>query len=213
VLEATDLAVSQDSSVAGSVWKLDSRGRYGHTEMWFDGALRVLRVQRVAEGDDFVNSWQVSALPPETDDAWRPKGKRVRFENVVEMRWAESGDVSYPVEFAVTTIEHSASGQTASWRFEGQIEQFAHAPSFAQDDFAMTTIPDGPRVYVEDSQNLDYEWRDGQLNKIVSASAESRLAAARFRSRFSAATYFVVFGVLLITATLIGSWVYRRATG
>lgn len=212
VLRDSHLEVHPDASMNGSAWRLDSKGEYGHASVWFDSNLQVRRIQRIAKDDDLVNTTQVSALPPVTKDSWRPSGRIVSFDTIVDFpRLGESNGMTYPSEFIITRTEHFQSGATSSRRYEGHIEDMEYAPSFAPDDFSMTLIPDHAHVQVDDSPNIEYEWLDNQIAVVVNELTERRLRYSYFGLSYSALGYFVLFALLLIAAVALGMWILGRS--
>jgi hypothetical protein len=215
VLRQSTLSVHSDATLGEPTWRLESHGPYGKARIWFDPAwgMQVRRFAFEKSGADLLNAKKVSDLPEAKPNSFGPGGRVQRFERTLDVtRMERAGDVYFPADCVIKTATEYAGGKRTAVRYAMHIDQFRPGGVFADDAFAITTpIPDGFRVQVRDRPNIEFEWRGGQIAKVVNAATERNLSSSRFAgTSFFPIGYFILFAVALLAAIGVGGFAYRR---
>ncbi|MBI3839335.1 MAG: hypothetical protein HY288_15560, partial [Planctomycetia bacterium] len=172
--------------------------------------LRVKRLHFLKTGDDLYNDKKVSDFPLVQPSPSEPGGKISSLETTLEVsKFEESGGARYPSAATITTAKNYENGQRSAARYDMRIDRFKRG-GFSASDFAITTVPDGYVVQVQDHPNVEFEWKNGAIVKTLNSETQSRLGSAKFYSTFSIVGYLLVFAICLIAVAYLGSWAYRR---
>lgn len=196
---------------------VESRGKYGRHRIWFDPDVGFLPRQVEVEkaGDDIFGSTTVAAAkePLPLNTFW-PDGILERVvETFTDVDIKRIGSTVVMVGFTFTLTRHYAGGVSAAQRSEIRLSDVEFNPSRNDSDFKITVpIPNGNPVAMLGAPQILYEWRDGQIKKVVDQKAAWALAGQRFARSESGGlgVPVVVVAASIIAALLLASVIWRR---
>ena len=129
--------------------------------------------------------------------------------------WAKAGDVHYPASFTRVEAERFANGQTVRLESKVRVSDLKVGKgAVPPESFRVgTPIADGTLVNVEDSENISYEWRQGQIVKQVDGTVVASMEGWKFEAPSGRRNYWwpaliAIAAVVLLTAAV---WYFRRA--
>ena len=209
----TGTRVSSDSGTQGQVVQLESNGPYGKHTVWIDPAAGYLptRIEVVKQGPHVMNGTKISSQKrrPNDGDIW-PNQKLIRYRQRIENIVTQTVD-DHPLiaGFTMTQVYEYDQGDSLTWTHRVAIQDVRTSLDWDDASLFQPTIeiPDGTRVYVNDSRNIDYIWSGGEI--VLDPSLERAVARRMHRYMTKSRKWLVAANIvaLLVFGTI---WAVRR---
>jgi len=202
----------------GDSWVLlEGRGRFGTYRVWLDPAANYLprRIEIDKAAIDLAGDsgeYTVASFPFENSDGVYHLRERMRstktlVHNIEVTSVNETPTIS---AFSRTYTREYESGATMVFRNECVIEEMRLGDP-GDEAFALTIeVPDGNDVFVVESPQIQYVWRDGQVQKAVDSTAMGRLGDLNFAQPGSKARYVTFIALNVLVVAVIAWWIFRR---
>ena len=209
----TGKRVSSNSGTQGQLVQLESNGTYGKHTVWIDPAAGYLptRIEVVKQGPHLFGGTKISSQKRRTRQ-WRiwPNQKLIRHRRRIENIVTQTVD-DHPLiaGFTMTQVYEYDQGDSLTWTHRVAIQDVRTSLDWDDASLFQPTIevPDGTRVQVNDSRNIDYIWSGGEI--VLDPSLER--AAARRRHRYLAKSRKWLVAVNIVALLVFGTiWAVRR---
>jgi hypothetical protein len=178
---------------------LTARGEYGTYQLWLDTKLRCVprRIRVEKQGADIHNRKAVHEISG--------------LEHVViEVVFTEVDCTTEPPTIQSLDFTRTLTFQdrVETVQTHSKFSEVSVTPDFDESSFKITDeIPEGMKVTVHDSPNINFIWSDGKINKHVDQAAVAGLQGHTFKG---GSRKNVVLLSLNIVALTVGGWLWHR---
>jgi hypothetical protein len=198
-----------------ATYVVTSKGPLGTHTMWLDPAAGFLprRIRCEKRGSDLFAGQPVGEIPARGDAEHRRPNKPMAgcdYE-IDHIKIEQIDEKPFIVGYHETTVYLYQGGDQFTSRNEVSLSQADLDPP--EDALKLTMeIPNGTSVHVYNYPQIDCEWKDGQVVKVVDASVVNGLADLRFEAAQSPARRWLVVANVALVAILFAVLLYRRIT-
>lgn len=217
IFSSSDSRMSKSSEMLGDYTTilLRVKSKFGTHSLWLDPNIGFLprKIESEKSGRDLLIDEPVESIQWAKEDGGRFPNSLLRavVVTVDGIRTRKVGERDVIVGYERTRRYSFANGETHIYRDEFDASTFEVNPEFDDDVFQLSSkIADGTRVTVFDDRNIVYEWRDGEIRKVIDEETVQQFGKAGLAEPSAWGRVFFWTANVLLLVCVIAVLVWRH---